>query len=102
MDGHMRKEVADFLSLAPLPSSGEADEDQIGRLADALANILPPVSREEAAQLASAFGPDECFGLAWTLLHLIESAPGGAPLALIQKDNEWVRLLHERAERQRA
>ncbi|MFE7712020.1 hypothetical protein ACFU6I_41130 [Streptomyces sp. NPDC057486] len=30
---------------------------------------------EEAHVLAECFGEDLCFGLAWNLLHLIETAP---------------------------
>ncbi|MDX2851185.1 hypothetical protein [Actinacidiphila glaucinigra] len=30
---------------------------------------------EEAHALAGCFGDDECFGVAWVLLHLIETAP---------------------------
>jgi hypothetical protein len=46
------------------------------------------------------FGDDDCFGLAWTLLHLIESTPGWPlPAALPDLRNEWVRRLRERAKR---
>jgi hypothetical protein len=94
----VRKEVADFLALGPLPRSQNAEPAHVERLGEALSKISMPVSDDEAAILASAFGPDECFGLAWTLVHLIESAPEGAPLARIpQSENEWVELLRERA-----
>jgi hypothetical protein len=97
---HVRNEVTEFLALGPLPPSRSADETHLTRLTEALMRISAPVSEEEAILLASAFGPDECFGLAWTLIHLIESAPGGAPLDRIPMiDNEWIRLLRERAGR---
>ncbi|MEU0382903.1 hypothetical protein [Streptomyces chartreusis] len=41
-----------------------------------LERIPKPVTDDEAQALATLFGPDNCFGLAWTLLHLIETAPG--------------------------
>jgi hypothetical protein len=49
------------------------------------------------------FGPDDCYGVAWTLLHLIESAPGW-PLHDCLQDirNEWTERLRLRAERQQA
>ena len=98
MNGPIRPEVASFLALAPLPASRGAQQDHVERLTDLLMRISPPVSREEAIRMAAAFGPDECFGLAWTLLHLIESAPGGAPLdAIPESDNEWVVLLRDRS-----
>ena len=100
MTMNMRPEVEAFLALAPLPASRDADEQELQKLTDALMRISPPVSREEAIRLAGAFGPDECFGLAWTLIHLVESAPGGTPLdALPVSDNEWLTVLRERSTR---
>lgn len=97
MSESIRPEVEAFLAVAPLPASRDADQENLERLTDLLVKISSPVSREEAIRLATAFGPDECFGLAWTLIHLIESAPGGAPLdAIPASNNEWVVLLRER------
>ena len=58
-----------------------------------------PVTDDEAALLIRCFGPDDCFGLAWTLLHLIETAPGRLPLKAEPSpaENEWVRRLWDRA-----
>ena len=58
-----------------------------------------PVTDEEACALVKLFGSDDCVGLAWTLLHLIETAPGW-PIesALIGLEGEWIRRLRERAE----
>ena len=65
------------------------------RLLDA---IPRPVSNDEAIVLAGLFGPDDCFGLAWTLLHLIETAPGWPLLdRLPTVENRWIALLRERA-----
>jgi hypothetical protein len=97
MSERIRDEVASFLAIAPLPASRNADQDHLERLTELLTKISPPVSREEAIRLAAAFGPDECFGLAWTLIHLIESAPGGPPMdGIPDSDNEWILLLRER------
>lgn len=96
----MRREVVEFLSLGPLPPSGSADETQVERLGQALNKVVPPVSEEEAVALAFAFGPDECFGLAWKMLHLIESAPEGTPVGKLPvNDNEWMKRLRDRAQR---
>lgn len=85
------------MDLAPLPPSKHADLKHLEEIGERLAKITMPVSRDEAVLLASGFGPDDCYGLAWTLVHLIESAPGGAPLdALIGTDNEWIALLRTR------
>ncbi|WP_346779766.1 hypothetical protein [Streptomyces sp. S3(2020)] len=68
------------MSEGPLPDQ-EADEDEIERRAGQLEAIPRPVSLAEAAALASCFGPDDCYGVAWTLAHLIETAPGPVPTA---------------------
>jgi hypothetical protein len=63
-----------------------------------LASISPPLSDDEAGALATLFGPDDCFGLAWTIVHLVESAPGwpaGDNLASVE--NRWATVLRERA-----
>jgi hypothetical protein len=48
--------------------------------------------------LVKLFGPDDCLGLAWTLLHLIETAPGWpVESALVGLEGEWIDRLRERA-----
>lgn len=69
--------MENFLALGPLPSEA-APPEQIKRHQNVLQAITRPVSLAEADALAQMFGPDDCFGLAWTLVHLIESAPGWA------------------------
>lgn len=96
----IRKAVEDFVQLGPLPDSS-ASEETIALHQTYLQRIKRPVTDEEAALLISSFGPDDCYGLAWTLLHLIESAPGGIPIksAPSQSDNEWIRRLWDRSHR---
>jgi hypothetical protein len=44
------------------------------------------------------FGPDDCFGLGWTLLHLIETAPGWPIKAVLDgSQGEWIDRLRERS-----
>ncbi len=96
----IRPEILGLGALGPLPSE-TADEATIAQHQIALSKIQGPVSDEEAAFLLELFGPDDCYGLAWTLLHLIESAPGGAPLpdAPSGDANEWRRRLWARSHR---
>jgi hypothetical protein len=95
----IRKEVAELVDLGSLPpsSSGEA---AIRTHEQALGRISPPVTTDEARVLLHCFGPDDCFGLAWSLVHLIESAPN-APLENEPEAdaNEWLRLLWSRSQR---
>jgi hypothetical protein len=100
MNMSVRPEVLHFAALGPLPESSVATEDDLNHRAAILVAIKPPLNRDEADILLTCFGPDECFGMAWTLLHLLETTPGGAVLALPAHDaNEWVRLLWDRAHR---
>jgi hypothetical protein len=44
-------------------------------------------------------GTDDCFGLAWSVLHLVETAPGWPIEERLQDaDNEWVSRLKQRFE----
>jgi hypothetical protein len=96
----VRKAVEDFVRLGPLPDSS-APEEIIALHQIHLQRIKRPVTDEEATLLLGSFGPDDCYGLAWTLLHLIESAPGGVPIKSEpdQSDNEWIRRLWDRSHR---
>ena len=93
----VRPEVRTFVESGPLPEEDNATETDIDRRHDELALIDPPVSQEEAALLLTGFGPDESFGLAWTLLHLIETAPIPPVSTLPDGANEWIKRLWERA-----
>ena len=72
----IRQSVQDFIDAGPLLDSDTGTVQDIKRLQDLLKAIEEPVSDEEAQALVYSFGPDTCFGLAWTLMHLIETAPG--------------------------
>jgi hypothetical protein len=76
----MREAVRKLAALGPMPSSQNANVQKIKEYQDLISSIAPPISDEEARALVGLFGPDECFGLGWSLLHLIESSPGW-PLA---------------------
>ncbi len=93
----VRDEVKIFIEHGPLPESA-TDEKVMKVHEDALAKIKPPVSIDEARSLLTSFGPDDCFGLAWTLLHLIETAPVH-PLDVqpTSDTNEWLQILWDRA-----
>jgi hypothetical protein len=63
-------------------------------------SVNKPVSDDEARTLVSLFGTDGCFGLAWTILHLIESSPNWPIVeCLANSSNEWVVSLRDRARR---
>ena len=71
-----------------------ADVEAAERLIGA---IETPLNDQEAEALLTCFGPDACFGLAWLLLHLIETSPTVFPQVEPEMTaNPWVRLLWER------
>jgi hypothetical protein len=96
----VREEIRQLVSLGPLPPSASADESRLQTYEDLLKQISRPVTDEEARALIRLFGPDDCFGLAWTVLHLIESAPNWPIKEAIPPGsrNEWIQRLRERAE----
>lgn len=99
----MRAEVRRLHALGPLPAEGEATEGGLAAHQAALEAIARPLSDEEGRLLMESFGPDGCFGGAWTLLHLIETSHASLTMAEPPEGaNAWVRLLWERAERGRA
>ncbi|KAB2911432.1 MAG: hypothetical protein F9K40_00820 [Kofleriaceae bacterium] len=86
-----------FVALGPLPDSS-ADEAVIRAHEEALAAMGGRVNDDEARALLVCFGPDECFGLAWTLLHLVETASVHPLIAKPDDDsNPWLQLLWQRA-----
>ncbi|MCC7542423.1 MAG: hypothetical protein IT379_39760 [Deltaproteobacteria bacterium] len=95
----MRDVVRQLAALGALESEGTLDEQKLERFEQLLGEVSPPLTDEEARILVPLFGPDNAFGLGWTLLHLIETAPGW-PLwdALGDPSNEWIRRLRKRLE----
>lgn len=93
----MRPKVQTFVADGPLPE-WDASEEEIERRVEQLEAIPKPVTGEEACALVACFGPDDCYGVAWTLLHLIET--GSAPVLTTDPgphSNEWHQRLYNRA-----
>lgn len=101
----VRDEVKELIRMGPPPSEDELIRNPspiLEKYERLLSSIEKPVSDEEAKLLTAIFGVDDCFGLNWTLLHLIETAPNwGAERDLEDSENEWVRRLKDRALRWR-
>lgn len=94
----MQSVIEQLVKLGPLPSSPKPDVAALERIQALLAKVERPISDEDARALVTMFGPDDCFGLAWTVLHLIETSPGW-PLedVLGERGNEWIERLRQRA-----
>ncbi|WNO70358.1 hypothetical protein [Streptomyces sp. AM8-1-1] len=94
----MRPSVQAFVADGPLPD-GDASEEEIDRRGQQLSAILKPVTGDEARALLACFGPDDCYGVAWTLLHLIETGPNPVLTTAPEPGgNEWRQRLYDRAE----
>lgn len=96
----VRQEVEDLISLGPLPPEHGTNPELIKRYETLCRAITRPVTDDEARALIRLFGNDGCFGLAISILHLIETAPGW-PLedCLNDSKNDWVAELRNRAVR---
>ena len=93
----MRPEVQSLVALGPLPGEQGASAEQLAKHEAALRSIAAPVSDDEARALVPLFGNDGCFGLAWSLLHLVESSPNWPLADALNNNNEWVVRLRGRA-----
>src|SRR5262245_47171618 len=93
----MQAAVQKLSQLGTFPSSANPDTAKLQEFQDILSSVKDPISDDDARALVQLFGSDDCFGLAWTLLHLIETAPNW-PLedCLRNTGNEWVNRLKER------
>lgn len=94
----VRTEVEELRKLGPLPSEDEAEVAHIEKLEKLYRAIAKPITDDEARVLIELFGPDGCYGVASSFMHLIETAPGW-PLkeCLQQLNNEWKIELRNRA-----
>jgi hypothetical protein len=96
----VRAEIEALNFLGPLPSEKTTDAEHLRKYGELIRAIDRPVTDEEARVLIELFGPDGCFGLASSIMHLIETAPGW-PLedCLHDPNNEWKVELRDRAVR---
>jgi len=80
----IRPEVERLVALGPMPDSLGATPDQalVEEYERLITAISRPVSLDEALALTKVFGPDDFYGLAWAVVHLIESAPGWSEVGL--------------------
>jgi predicted component of type VI protein secretion system len=97
----MRKEVKELVELGRFPATSTVNLHTIELQQKLLQAITLPITDDEAEALMSLLGADEYFGLAWTVAHLIEGAPGW-PIERCFKNgsSEWAVRLKERARKQ--
>lgn len=72
----LRRKVQELVDAGPFPPEDRATEEHLATIQRRLERIQGPVTGDEAQALSTLFGPDDCYGMSWSLLHLIETAPG--------------------------
>lgn len=101
----IRPEIEELERLGPLPADDDDDPGIDRKLFDVehlLAAVDPPVTVEEARVLAALFPRDggTCYGLAWSLLHLIETLGVDDLGAVVTGVNsaQWRKMFEQRLE----
>jgi hypothetical protein len=95
----IRPEVRELVALGALPAEDVAEQQDLEHRERLVRAITRPVTDDEARALLAVFGPDGCYGVAWSLLHLVETAPGWPLEDALRDDrggNEWILLLRQR------
>lgn len=100
----MRPGVDELIRLGPMPTDGESEDHPVraGRWEHLVGELFSArdVTDAEAAELVKLFPRDgtDSFGIAWTLVHVVESAPSW-PLdeAITGASGPWPELLKQRA-----
>lgn len=92
----MQNPVRELLKMGSLPLEEEADPDVIGKYEELVLKIKAPLTKGEATALVALLGDDSCYGLAWTLIHAIETAPTYV-IDDHLKNRDFVRMLEDRS-----
>lgn len=96
----LRRTIEELIKLGKFPASQDVNLDTIKAQEALLKEIASPVSDKEAEALVQLFGPDDYFGLAWTMLHLIETAPSWPNEDCLKGVSvEWAKRMRNRARR---
>ena len=90
--------IEQLLKLGPFPDENTVTQEEIDAYHTLLNTFVPPISDVDAVSLVALFGEDDTFyGLAWTMLHLIESAPGWPILSSLKDESKyWITFLRKR------
>ncbi len=94
----MREQIKNLVSIGVLPAEAVASVEEVKSIEQAVGSIIGPLTDDEAVAIVAIFGVDDFFGIAWSILHLVETAPHW-PIkeSLSRIDNPWITILIERA-----
>lgn len=100
----MREEVTRLVALGAFPSERKTTIEQVEERGALVLALKKPATLEEALALLDIFPATEetYHGLAWSVVHFIESAPGWSDKAVAPDDSRyWPEFLRGRAIRGR-
>jgi hypothetical protein len=101
----VRSTVRKLAEHGPLANEREWIMDPLKHLENVIYSIIPPLNLPEAGALLVLFdreSEDDLYGLIWTIVALIETAPGWPPDSLgplAKPDRPWYVILRDRAAR---
>jgi hypothetical protein len=97
----VRHEVTRLVERGQLPNEGVGDDAFWEPWENAVRALTKPATDEEALAVLDVLpaGEDSSYGLAWHIVHFVESAPGWPPLGALDDRSPWVVFLRERWER---
>ena len=93
----MRSEVAAVLARGQFPASENITPSEVDTWGELIDAIPMPVSDDEAKALVGVLGPDDLFGLAFSIRRLVESAPSWPIWSVLVGPSPWIDDLRERA-----
>ena len=71
----MREAVQQLVACGRLPDAASVSTEDLDWYEDRIDSLESPLTNEEAVALYTIVGDDTFYGLAWSLIHRIESAP---------------------------
>jgi hypothetical protein len=94
----VRDEFRELVELGPLPAGDALGHEQARQYTEVIDRLPGPPTADEAAALVGLLPPDEStsFGLAWSLVHTVESSPEWPVWEALDGRNWWRTLLRER------
>jgi hypothetical protein len=94
----VRADIARLGLLGPLPEEdAEIVDGVLEQYDDLLQRLVEPLSASEAEVVAGVFPQSACFGMEWTLVHLLENSEGWPSGALDAVNSErWRQVLAKR------
>jgi hypothetical protein len=97
----VRAEFERLIALGRLPTDADLDDEIAKPYVEAIDALSERPTAEEAAALLDVLPADKStsFGLAWSIVHAIESSPEWPVWSVLDDRNWWVTYLRQRCER---